>query len=58
MKENYFKNLTGNIVKEKTLDEQSKELKKILKKWKIFKQKSIKIQDTQIILWAAIIKTY
>lgn len=32
MKENYFKNLTGNIVKEKTLDEQSKELKKILKK--------------------------
>ena len=32
MKENYFKDLTGNQVKEKTLDKQNKELKKILKK--------------------------
>ena len=32
MKENYFKNINGNIVKNKTLDEQNKELKKIIKK--------------------------
>ena len=32
MKENYFKNMTGNTVKNKTLDEQNKELKKIIKK--------------------------
>ena len=32
MKENYFKNINGNIVKNKTLDAQNKELKKIIKK--------------------------
>ncbi len=32
MKENFFKNINGNIVKNKTLDAQNKELKKIIKK--------------------------
>ena len=40
--ENYFKNLTENLIKEKTLDEQNKELKKIIKKFENFQMEAYK----------------
>ena len=41
-KENCFKNLTENLIKEKTLDEQNKELKKIIKKLENFQMEAYK----------------